>query len=80
MEGELCDRDGSWIPFARTRAERLASGDPRPSIEERYKSGEDYVRKVKKAARKLVRQRLLLQEDADAFVNTAEKRATEIWS
>ena len=80
VEGELCDRDGSWIPFAKTRAERLASGDPRSSIEERYKSGADYVRKVKKAARKLVRQRLLLQEDADAFVARAEESATRLFS
>ncbi len=80
VEGELCDRDGSWIPFAKTRAERLASGDPRSSIEERYKSGADYVRKVKKAARKLVRQRLLLQEDANAFVARAEESATRLFS
>ena len=79
VEGELCDRDGSWIPFAKTRAERLATGDPRPSIEERYKDHKDYVRKVRKAAQKLVRQRLLLQEDADAFVVRAEIRATKLF-
>ena len=40
---ELCDRDGSLIPFARTRSEREAAGDPRPSLEERYGSRDAYV-------------------------------------
>ena len=35
---ELCDRDGSYIPFAKTKAERDAADDPRPSIAERYGS------------------------------------------
>ncbi len=34
--GRFCTLQGSFIPFARTRAERLAAGDPRPSLEERY--------------------------------------------
>ena len=37
-EGECCSTSGSYIPFAKTKAERLASGDPRLSIEERYRS------------------------------------------
>ena len=39
-EGEQFWNTGSFVPFARTRAEREASGDPRPSIEERYPSHE----------------------------------------
>ena len=35
-EGDLCGLSGSYIPFAQTRAARQASGDPRPSLEERY--------------------------------------------
>ncbi len=72
-EDELCDRDGSYFEFAGTKAERLASGDPRPSLEERYLGKADYVRKVKQAASILVKERFLLQEDADAYVRTAEK-------
>ena len=45
-EGEDCALTGQFIPFARTRAERLASGDPRPSLEERYPTHADYVAKV----------------------------------
>jgi hypothetical protein len=74
-EGELCDRDGSFLPFAKTRAERDASGDARLSLEERYTSQDDYVAKVGKAASALVRARLLLQEDADAYVAAAKKRS-----
>jgi hypothetical protein len=69
--GELCDRDGSRIPFALTRAEREAIDDPRPSLEERYASREAYVAAVKAAAAALVAERLLLPADAEAFVAAA---------
>src|SRR5262249_57065187 len=39
--------DGSFIPFARTEAERRAAGDPRPSLEARYKDRADYGAKVR---------------------------------
>jgi len=70
-EGELCDRDGSYRPFASTPVERQKTGDPRPSIEERYASHADYVQRVKEAADRLVASRLLLKEDADAYVARA---------
>jgi hypothetical protein len=70
---ELCDRDGSYITFAKTKAEREASGDPRLSLEERYGSRAAYVAKVKAAADALVAERLLLPSDAAAFVSAAEK-------
>jgi hypothetical protein len=71
--GELADRDGSLIPFARTRAEREAADDPRPSLEERYGSRKAYVAKVKAAIAALVADRLLLSADAEAFVEAAER-------
>lgn len=70
--GELADRDGSCMPFARTKAEREAAGDPRPSLQERYGSRDAYVEQVRAAAAALVAERLLLQGDADAFVRAAE--------
>jgi hypothetical protein len=73
--GELCDRDGSYLPFAKTKAEREASGDPRPSLEERYGSRQAYVAKVKAAAEALVAERLLLPADAAAYVRAAESNA-----
>ena len=73
-EGELCDRDGSYFAFAKTRAERATSGDPRPALEERYAGQADYVNKVIKAASALVKARLLLQEDAEAYAQAATRR------
>ncbi len=72
VEGELCDRDGTYIPFAATRAEREAHNDPRPSLEERYGTHAAYVRKVEEAAQKLVAERLLLKEDAERLVAKAK--------
>ena len=70
---ELCDRDGSVIPFARTEREREAAGDPRPSLEERYGTREAYVAKVKAAAEALVADRLVLPSDAAGYVKAAEE-------
>lgn len=62
---------GSYLPFAGTREERVASGDPRPSIEERYGSRARYVRLVTLACQRLLDERLILEEDADRFVTQA---------
>ena len=64
---------GSYMPFAATEQERQASGDPRPSLEERYRSQAHYVRAMAAAAQQLVDQRLLLEEDADRYGETAMK-------
>ena len=71
MPSELCDRDGTFVPFARTRAERERTGDPRPSLEERYGSRDAYVAKVKEAADALAAARLILPEDAARYVEAA---------
>jgi Alpha/beta hydrolase domain len=63
---------GSYMPFARTKAERLTNGDPRKSLEERYEDHEGFVDAVKKAAKELVHERFLLEEDANAFIQAAE--------
>ena len=69
--GELADRDGSCLPFAIDEAQREASGDPRPSIAERYKSGAEYVTKVQQVVDALLKDRLLLREDADRYIERA---------
>lgn len=68
---ELCDRDGSFVPFARIRAERERTGDPRLSLEERYGTREAYVARVKEAADALAAARLILPEDAARYVAAA---------
>ena len=70
-EGAQCRGTGSFIPFAATRADREASGDPRPSLEERYADHASYVRAVSEAAEALVQDRLLLRRDADEIVARA---------
>ena len=69
--GRGCGFSGGYVPFARTRAERQAAGDPRPSVEERYGTLEGYACVVEKAARTAVTERFLLQADADRLVNEA---------
>jgi hypothetical protein len=73
-EGDQFWNTGSFVPFARTRAEREATGDPRPSIEERYGSHAEYVEAVRRAAQARVDQRLLLEEDAERMVSAARDR------
>jgi len=75
LKGRGCGFSGSFIPFARTAEQRLASGDPRPSLEERYGTHEAYVSKVQAAARALVEQRFLLKDDADRIVREADASA-----
>ena len=61
------------MPFAATRAERDAAGDPRPSLEERYPTKDSYVAAVRKAGDALVAQRLMLADDAARLVREAER-------
>jgi len=69
---DLCGLSGAYFPFAETKAERLANGDPRKSLEERYKDHEGFVKAVKKAAKKLVKEGFLLEEDAETYIRAAE--------
>ena len=62
---------GSYIPFAKSRADRDKSHDPRLSVEERYGTRADYVRRVEEAAKKLVQERYLLEEDVAPIVAAA---------
>jgi hypothetical protein len=67
-----CDAAGQRIAFARTKAERLATGDPRPSLEERYVNHDAYVSAVVRAAQALKAERFLLDEDVAAAVAAAQ--------
>ena len=64
-EGELADRDGTFLAFAATEAER--GGDPRPSLQARY-PGTTYADAVGAVTRAQLRDRLLLQDDADRYL------------
>ncbi len=70
---DLCDANGQRIPFASTRSERLAAGDPRMSIEERYPTSDAYLRAVIQSAQTLRDERLLLDEDVSRIVAGAKR-------
>lgn len=72
-EEVLGDRYGSFLPFAPTRTEGLMTGDPRPSLGDRYGCRAAYVSEVSRAAQSLLTQRLLLPADAQAYVFRAEQ-------
>jgi hypothetical protein len=73
FRGQQCGFSGGFVPFAATREERERSGDARPSLEERYGSLAAYVEGVRRSAQQLVRERLLLQEDALRMVEAASR-------
>jgi hypothetical protein len=68
---ELSSMQGSFIPLARTGAERKRIGDPRPSIEERYREKDHYIGLVSKAALELIEQGFLLSEDLPPILRNA---------
>lgn len=70
-EGQLLDMLGSSLPFAATPEDRAAAGDPRPSVAERYVDRNDYTAKVRTAAKQLVADRFLLEEDVERVVRSA---------
>jgi hypothetical protein len=72
FKGMADTQEGSFFPFAKTKAERQTTGDPRPSLEERYGTHENYVAAVRAAAMKMVRERFLLPEDADRLIAEAD--------
>jgi hypothetical protein len=71
---DLMQMRGSTLPFARTRAVREKTGDPRRSIEERYVTREAYVAAVRGAAKQLVAERHALEEDIETMVARAGAR------
>ena len=60
-----CEGTGQYIPFPKNKADRQATGDPRRSVEERYPSFEKYFNQIERAVDDMVKDRLLLCEDAD---------------
>ena len=72
-QGELCYLDGSYVPFLRSAAQRKDFNDPRPSLDERYKTPANYAAKVKAHADALVRGGYLLEEDAQSIAKKAAR-------
>jgi hypothetical protein len=66
-----CEASGQWIAFRTSRNDRLAAGDPRLSLEERYGIHEGYVNAVATAARALEARRFLLPADVQRYIDAA---------
>lgn len=75
-ETMLSPLDGMFLPFAKTREERVKSGDPRLSLEERYRDRADYLGRLTEAALKLRAEGFLLDEDV---VRVLSRQAGEAW-
>ena len=69
--GQGCGFSGGYVPFALTKADRLAKNDPRLSLEERYGTQEGYLCVIRRAAEQAVRDRFLLSEDAQRLIADA---------
>jgi hypothetical protein len=69
----LSSMQGSYIPLAKTSAERKRVADPRPSIDERYRNKDHYIGLVTKAALDLIDQGYLLPEDLAPIVRNAAR-------
>lgn len=69
LKGRERSLAAGYVPFAKTRAEREASGDPRPSVRERYRSFDDYYAAASRHAAELVARRFLLPEDAERLLS-----------
>jgi hypothetical protein len=67
-EAMLANLLGSFIPFAKTKSERMATGDPRLSLEERYGSFETFQKRFAENCASLVKDRYLLNEDARRLI------------
>lgn len=69
LAGEI----GSYIPFARTRADRERTGDPRLSIDERYRNRDEYVGRFAAATLDLVAKGYVLSEDVADLLKHAQE-------
>jgi hypothetical protein len=70
---ELANFRGAYLPFAETEAERRRSGDPRPSVEARYASRDEYLGRYARAAMDLAKERFLLPRDLSGMLSQAEE-------
>jgi hypothetical protein len=70
----LSPLDGMFIPFAKTKAEREKTGDPRPSLEERYPTRAEYLSRLTNAAKKLQAEGFLLDEDLTRIIERASAK------
>ena len=72
---EMLSYTGSWIPFPLSKQDRLKSGDPRLSVEERYRDRQAYLDKIDQAAHELMNSGFVLESDLPLL----HERAAREW-
>jgi hypothetical protein len=72
------DMLGSFLPFARTQAERSKSGDTRLAVAERYASKQAYLERVDETIANLVKNRYVLRQDAPGLHEEAAARWNQL--
>lgn len=72
---EMVEYRGTFLPFQCSAAGRRDTGDPRPSLEERYGGREEYLRRFRRASEQAVAAGVLLARDVPAL----ERRARDLW-
>jgi hypothetical protein len=70
---------GSLLPFPVTRRQREVSDDPRPSIEERYGTLDNYLGQLELKARQLQDARFLLPEDVEPTLEVQRERVAPLF-
>jgi hypothetical protein len=71
---QIVAMNGLTLWFAPDEATRVARGDPRRSLAERYRDEAEYAAKVRAAALQLAVERYLLEEDVERVVEAAVAR------
>lgn len=79
-ENQLISLAGSVIPFPLTKNERLKTGDPRLSVEERYGTHAEYLRQLTAECRRLESLGLLLAEDVEQIVARQTERTKGLFA
>ena len=64
-----CEGTGQYIPFAASQSARVAAGDPRLSVQERYASYAVYMNGVVAAVDGLVKRRFLICDDTQDIIS-----------
>jgi len=71
--------EASYVPFAKTEADRQKSGDPRKSVTERYASREAYLAQFTQAVDALIKQHWILEEDRARVIHDGEIGWDDVW-
>lgn len=79
LDNDCGDMSTYWRPFPRSRWQRLMTSDARASVEERYGSDKEYMRRYGAAADELVRDGYLLEDDARVMVGAIEAKVKPLF-